>query len=975
MKRRNAWIGMIVVMLGYAAVALYGRGRDDGAAQGKERETEVSIPGDAVAVRILLGRLDKEPASWDGGLRLSEGTVLQLHGWNFRQGDSLTGETTWKATSRRAPLRPAQRPNNATGPMMPKGVTAVLATTSASVVTVTTPRGEFQFNPARIAAGSPALFLNGAAAVERVLPDFQVTSGATEDDFPAAARLADGSLLVAYVAYQYGKPERRYATPLTQPPLNFEEFRPKGNGDQVRLARVMFQNGRGLWQPVADLTPPGQDVYRPAIAADSDGNAWVVWSQNVQGNWDLYARYYGNGRLSDTVRLTSDPGPDLHASLACDDLGTFWLAWQGFRKGQADIFLMSARQNVERWSAPTLVSASAHNDWDPQVACAHDGSVYIAWDTYDHGSYDVLLRRMQNGSLSPIVPVANSPRFEARPSLVCDGQSRAWVAWEEGPAHWGKDFGYINQTTTANAPLYRGHTVAVCCFQDLKPYRTAGDLKSGLPAAANLQASFPRLGIDAAGRVYLTYRRPHPELLIQRAGTSWLSYFTICQGDRWSAPMLLPLSDGLLDSRPALVPAGPEGILYIVHASDGRSHLFGQDPQFHLYVAPIGVSGTGSGPPSLAPQSTPHDAVTDPDTVRERADVARMRASRLRVAGRQYLLLRGDWHRHTEISSDGGGDGPLIDMFRYALDAADLDWICAGDHAYGNGREYTWWLIQKLDDAFHAGAWFVPLFGEERSIRYPFGHRNVMFAQRGIRSLPMLRGELPNQTDPRDTEMLYRYLEEFDGVCASHTSATDMGTNWSDNSPRREPVVEIYQGIRQNYEYPGAPRSNSENDSLGGWRPDGFVSLALARGYRLGFQASSDHVSTHMSYAFALAESPTREGILDAFKKRHAYGATDNILLDVRSGSHLMGDEFVTEEVPSLQMHVVGTGPIARIVVVRDNKVVYTATPGMQRADINWTDGDARPGVSYYYVRVEQKDGQLAWASPFWIHYRSRTGR
>ena len=29
--------------------------------------------------------------------------------------------------------------------------------------------------------------------------------------------------------------------------------------------------------------------------------------------------------------------------------------------------------------------------------------------------------------------------------------------------------------------------------------------------------------------------------------------------------------------------------------------------------------------------------------------------------------------------------------------------------------------------------------------------------------------------------------------------------------------------------------------SLGGWRPFGFVSLALKKGYRLGFQASSDH--------------------------------------------------------------------------------------------------------------------------------------
>jgi len=98
-----------------------------------------------------------------------------------------------------------------------------------------------------------------------------------------------------------------------------------------------------------------------------------------------------------------------------------------------------------------------------------------------------------------------------------------------------------------------------------------------------------------------------------------------------------------------------------------------------------------------------------------------------------------------------------------------------------------------------------------------------------------------------DTLMLYDYLKKFGGVVAPHTSGTGMGTDWRDNDPNLEPVVEIYQGIRQNYEMPGAPRSNSENDSIGRWRPKGFVNLALEMGYKMAFKASSDHISTHMS--------------------------------------------------------------------------------------------------------------------------------
>ena len=122
-----------------------------------------------------------------------------------------------------------------------------------------------------------------------------------------------------------------------------------------------------------------------------------------------------------------------------------------------------------------------------------------------------------------------------------------------------------------------------------------------------------------------------------------------------------------------------------------------------------------------------------------------------------------------------------------------------------------------------------------------------------------------------------------------------MGTDWRDNDPEVEPVVEIYQGHRHNYEHFGAPRSPTEATQIGGYQPAGFIWNALEKGYRLGFESSSDHVSTHLSYAIVYAEDTTRPAIIDAFKKRHCYAATDNILLDVRSGDHLMGDIFATE--------------------------------------------------------------------------------
>src|SRR5262249_21768761 len=144
---------------------------------------------------------------------------------------------------------------------------------------------------------------------------------------------------------------------------------------------------------------------------------------------------------------------------------------------------------------------------------------------------------------------------------------------------------------------------------------------------------------------------------------------------------------------------------------------------------------------------------------------------------------------------------------------------------------------------------------------------------------------------------------------------------------------------------------------------------ALEKGYRLGFQSSSDHFSTHISYCIVLAERPDREAILDGMKRRHCYGATDDIIVDVKSGSHLMGDEFKTREVPSLQMTVIGTKPLARIDILKDSEVVHTLQPGTQEYKGAWTDPKPSSGVHYYYIRVLQTDEELAWASPLWVDY------
>ena len=91
----------------------------------------------------------------------------------------------------------------------------------------------------------------------------------------------------------------------------------------------------------------------------------------------------------------------------------------------------------------------------------------------------------------------------------------------------------------------------------------------------------------------------------------------------------------------------------------------------------------------------------------------RLRGWRARVGGQELRILRGDTHRHTEFSIDGRGrpDGSILDFYRYALDAAALDFGLISDHQYGAEREYWWWLEEKLADLFYAPERYISMFG------------------------------------------------------------------------------------------------------------------------------------------------------------------------------------------------------------------------------------------------------------------------
>lgn len=182
--------------------------------------------------------------------------------------------------------------------------------------------------------------------------------------------------------------------------------------------------------------------------------------------------------------------------------------------------------------------------------------------------------------------------------------------------------------------------------------------------------------------------------------------------------------------------------------------------------------------------------------------------------------------------------------------------------------------------------------------------------------------------------------------------------------------------------------------------PDGSIRKALARGARFGFVAGGldDRGVFESLYSEGQAQySPgltaivgiehTREGIVQALQSRSCYATTgERIVLGFAIAGVPMGAEISTKLKPGLvyNRHITGyacgTKPIKEITLIRSGEPFHTFTPNQGIFEFAFDDSEhlqqcvltpnpEKSAFAYYYLRLVQEDGHIAWSSPIWIDY------
>ena len=420
----------------------------------------------------------------------------------------------------------------------------------------------------------------------------------------------------------------------------------------------------------------------------------------------------------------------------------------------------------------------------------------------------------------------------------------------------------------------------------------------------------------------------------------------------------------------------------------------GQNPTVTMTVNGTAVTPVyAGGRVTYTPAADMADGRTEVKVTATRADGKSAEFSWFFTVGKTtYQLYFGQLHGHTQYSDGSGTLDSALSYIRSLPDSANVQFVAFTDHSnYFDSKNapnveaalYDTSLV-KDSDASHSWKTYkdtiaqfnkdnagdmVAIGGFEMTWSGGPGHINT-FNTRGIVSRN--NSTLNNKTDDAGMKAYYALLSQTEGansISQFNHPGTTFGnfkdfSYWNPVIDSRMYMVEVGNGEGQ--------------IGAGGYYPsyEQYI-MALDKGWHLAPTNNQDNHQGKWGNAndardVILTDNFTEEGIYDAIRALRMYATEDkNLELGYTVNGLMMGSSIKT--VPGkldIEVSVYDpdrTDTISKVeVVVNSGKVahVWDDPAELKNGTLSVT---LAPEYSYYFIRVTQKDGDLAVTAPVWV--------
>jgi hypothetical protein len=307
----------------------------------------------------------------------------------------------------------------------------------------------------------------------------------------------------------------------------------------------------------------------------------------------------------------------------------------------------------------------------------------------------------------------------------------------------------------------------------------------------------------------------------------------------------------------------------------------------------------------------------------------------------------------------------------------------------------TWKLISAQVAEFNEDQRFSTFLG----FQYP--------AEEGLKQIVYTKDQKPllRQKDAKSNVLskVYRSLSPKEAVAVTiMPMAKGFETDFSSFDPEMDKVVEIYNawGSSECTAKEGNARPIKASSKKGIQEAEaGSIIKALRSNKRFGFVAGGldrrgifeKFEETQVQYSpgltAILAIEHTRESLAAAMHIRSCYATTGpRMIVGFHIAGAPMGSELSTKVKPGLVInrhitaYLAGTTTLKSIELIRNGEVIKTFPTKSYFIDFSYDDmehlskvvlngGEGRSPFVFYYLRVTQADGHIAWSSPIWVDY------
>jgi hypothetical protein len=345
------------------------------------------------------------------------------------------------------------------------------------------------------------------------------------------------------------------------------------------IAFAIFANPFAVWagwltpQPVTSgeaSLPPNNEHY---LAVGDSGSIHLVWSEDRDGDYDIYYRCFGGLGWSPDISVTSNSSTSKSPCIALDDGGTLHLVWMDNESGTTQIYHKS--YDGTSWSSQTQVTNSTGSPQSLSMAVDHAGRVHVVWTDYASGGWWLYYRCRDGADWGPIETLTPTGAWPYMPCVATDASNNLHMVWRDDRSSADPELYYRKHSGDAWEPEQKlTDSPGVPCRPSIA-VSTGGDvhifwednragkweiyykLMSGgewgpeeFFAGADGNVFGPSCCADREGSAYVVWYKPDPNPAVYSRkfdGVSWLSPDTLAYSGRSDTSPCVAVGGGRTD--------------------------------------------------------------------------------------------------------------------------------------------------------------------------------------------------------------------------------------------------------------------------------------------------------------------------------------------------------------------------------------------------------------------------------------------